>query len=416
MQAGRVTSTTTTIAARSRTRAAGGLAAVARATFVAIVSLDLAFVAAPVPAQAAPPKVTVSLRVSHSSLAKGEMVWIRGKVRSASSGKPVKGAKVRIEQRTSDGWQRLATRKSKANGKYTFRFRPEAAGTIRARVVKSAKARKATSPQRSVRFTTADRSLEQRSSALGKRTGKAKGKVRSAKVTKKTTATWRNYSKMMLVEVAKPKKTRTWLVYGDIRTAYRKAGGPKGRLGVPLADPKCGLRETGCVQRFSGGAVYDNKNTKKATVVYGKGRRTEVLAAALSQNGYAGTSRSSKFNTWINSTGQPWCSAFISWAGEAAGSDAIPKHARLYQLMRDLQANAPERFSTKPKRGALVFFDNDDDGVREPTHIGIVLRVRKNSIVTVEGNTSNPATRSGRGVYKKVRSKSHPIYYWHPKY
>lgn len=272
-------------------------------------------------------------------------------------------------------------------------------------------------PAVTAHLDSSERTLEQRAAALGKRTGKAQGPTSSAKVTKKKRARWRNFRKLMLVEVAGPKKTRTWLVRGDIRTAYRKAGGPRGRLGVPLGDPRCGLREAGCVQRFRGGAIYDNRNTSKATVVYGKGRRTEVLATARSQVGYAASARNSKYNRWMGSTGRAWCSAFLSWVAVAAGRpDTIPKHPSLRELLRDLRAHAPGRFGTKPRRGALVFFDNDDDGVRNPTHVGIVLRVRKNTIVTVEGNTSNPATRSGRGVYQKVRTRSHPIYYWYPRY
>ena len=410
-----MTSTRASTATHALWRASGTLTDATRAALIALLALAIAFVAAPAPTQAKAPAATVSLRVSTTDIAKGEMVWVRGKVRT-KSGKAIKGVKVRIDQRTGSGWERVATRKSNANGRYTLRTRPESQGTYRARVIASSKARKATSPHRALQFNVSARTLEDRARALGKRTGKAKGKVRSAQTSKKTTATWRNFAKMMLVEVVKPKKTRTWFVHGDIRKAYRKAGGPNGKLGVPLADPKCGLRESGCVQRFKGGAIYDNKNTSKATVVRGKGRRMEVLAAALSQDGYVGSARASKFNTWINSTGLAWCSAFVSWAGEAAGTTAIPKHARLQQLVRDLRKNSPERFGTKPKRGALVFFDNNNDGVRNPTHIGIVLKVRKDTIVTVEGNTSHPATRSGRGVYKKVRAKSHPIYYWYPKY
>lgn len=389
-----------------------------RTLLVLLMSVAIALVAAPPAAHAARTAVTVDLKVSQSRLVDGEMVWVRGKVRTKAGERPVKGAKVRIERKTAKGWQRVATRKTNAKGGFKLRTRPDATTTFRARVVKSPEHRKAKSAKRKVRLNVTDRTLAERAATLGKRTGKAKGTTSSAKVSKKKRATWRNFAKLMLVEVAGPKRTRTWLVQGDIRTAYRKAGGPTGRLGAPLADPSCGHLEAGCVQRFQGGAIYDNRNTSKATIVYGKGPHTEVLAAAKSQVGYAESRfRASKFNRWISSTGQPWCSAFLSWAAIAAGRpDAIPKHARLYQLERDLRANARGRFGTTPKRGALVFFDNDDDGVLSPTHIGIVLRVRKNTIVTVEGNTTNPATRSGRGVYKKVRSKSHPVYYWYPKY
>lgn len=152
--------------------------------------------------------------------------------------------------------------------------------------------------------------------------------------------------------------------------------------------------------------------------MYGKGRRTEVLAAALSQDGYQEpVYRASKFNKWINSVGRPWCSAFVSWAAAAVDSKAIPKHARLFQLYADLRANAPERFRSKPKQGALAMYDYNNDGITKPTHIGLVLEVRKNTIVTVEGNTANPRRpRVGGGVHKKVRPQSEVLFYWYPRY
>lgn len=378
----------------------------------------LAFLGGQPAATAAPQPVKVTFKASHTMIAKGEMVWLKGKVRT-TSGKAVKGVKVRLEQRTTNGkWRKVANVKTKANGKFVLRQRPAKRYFYRARVLASSAAKKATGPERKIRFTATPRTLAERADALGGRLGKPRGSIGTTKVNKKTTATYRDYRKMMLVEVAKPAKVRTWLVTGDIRKAYRKAGGPEGKLGVPLADPKCGLLQKGCVQRFKGGAIYDNKNTKRAAVVYGKGRRMEVLAAAKSQVGYAEKrNNTSPYNKWTKTLGQPWCSAFQSWAAAASGNrKAIPKHARLHQLMKDLRKNAPERFGSKPKVGALVFFDNKNDGITEPTHIGIVLKVNRSSITTLEGNTTNPATGSGRGVYQKTRTLSHPIYYWYPEY
>lgn len=389
----------------------------ARAAFVALVALALAFAGASAPAYAAPPKVEVTLSVSSTELAKGEMVWMRGKVTNATTGEPVAGAKVRIERRTKNGWKRLKTRTTKSNGKFGYELRASK-GKYRARVVATSKARKATSAKERVEFSVKDRKLAERSRELGKRTGKVRDRGETVRLAGGTRAKWRNYSKLMLVEVTKNDKRRTWLVPGDIRDAYRKAGGPEGRLGAPLSDPRCGLRADGCVQRFQGGSIYDTRNTSRATVVYGKGRRTEVLAAALSQDGYQEpVYRASKFNKWINSVGRPWCSAFVSWAAAAVDSKAIPKHARLFQLYADLRANAPERFRSKPKQGALAMYDYNNDGITKPTHIGLVLEVRKNTIVTVEGNTANPRRpRVGGGVHKKVRPQSEVLFYWYPRY
>src|SRR5690606_21396804 len=215
----------------------------------------LAFLGGQPAATAAPQPVKVTFKASHTMIAKGEMVWLKGKVRT-TSGKAVKGVKVRLEQRTPNGkWRKVANVKTKANGKFVLRQRPAKRYFYRARVLASSAAKKATGPERKIRFTATPRTLAELAHALGGRLGKPRGSIGTTKVNKKTTATYRDYRKMMLVEVAKPAKVRTWLVTGDIRKAYRKAGGPEGKLGVPLADPKCGLLQNGCVQRFKGGAI-----------------------------------------------------------------------------------------------------------------------------------------------------------------
>ncbi|NLF03794.1 MAG: CHAP domain-containing protein [Actinomycetales bacterium] len=385
-----------------------------RQALLAAVVLLLAVV--PVPASAKD-RSTASVSVSHSSLRKGELVWFKGRV--TSKGKAVAGAKVYLDRQSRAGsaWRRAATLKTRKNGTFTYRQRVTKTTTYRARVASTKALRADVSPSRTVRVVKSDRTLADRAASIGKRLGKAKGKVRTVSSRSSTKVRYRNYSKMMLVEVAKPSSTRTWLVTGDIRTAYLRAGGPSGKLGRPLTDPKCGLLESGCVQRFAGGAIYDNKNTKGA-VVYGKGRKTEVLAAARSQVGYAQkTFNHSKYNSWISSEGQPWCSAFMSWLSAASGNgDLIPKHKRLRHLVADLKENHASRFGSKPKVGALAFYDLTNDGVTKPTHIGIVLKVNSSRIVTIEGNTSNPATGNGRGVYEKNRAASFPLYYWYPEY
>jgi len=386
---------------------------------VAVVGLAAALALVPLTpaAHAARRPVDLTSSVSDTRIVKGELVWLTGSVHTRS-GRAVKGAKVRVERRTAKGsWTKVTTVRTTANGTFSVRERPEKQYFYRVRVLATDSTKKVKGPQRRVRFAVEDRTLAERADQLGSRLGAPRG---AATTTRVGTArvTHRNFAKKLLVEVAKPSSVRTWFVHGAIREAYLDAGGPDGRLGVPLADPRCGLIEGGCVQRFSGGAVYDNRSTTRATVVHGTGRRTEVLATGLSQVGFAEKrNNTSKYNAWTGTLGQPWCAAFQSWVAAASGNPGVvPKRARLHQLMTVLRRKHPERFGAKPKVGALVFFDNSRDGDPEPTHIGMVLEVRKSSIVTIEGNTSNPATGTGRGVYRKVRTLTHPIYYWYPEY
>ena len=89
------------------------------------------------PADAAPRKTSTTLKVSHTSIRKGEMVWLKGKVKTRS-GKAAKGVKVRLERKAPGGsWKRFATLKTRSDGSFSQRQRPAKSYTYRARSVKS---------------------------------------------------------------------------------------------------------------------------------------------------------------------------------------------------------------------------------------------------------------------------------------
>jgi len=358
------------------------------------------------PADAAS-RTAVSFSASQTALRKGEMTWLGGSVTVGAH--PAAKTKVVLERRTGTGaWKKLATVTTSAKGTFSLRQRPAAAYSYRARVGT------AVSSSSSVRFSSAARTLTQRATILRSRIGALTGAVATAKVAGTTAVRYRSTTKGLLVEVTKGSSVRTWLVYGDILTAYRKAGGPKGRLGAPLADPKCGLLESGCVQRFTGGAVYDNAHTK-GTVAYGSGRVQEIIAAERSQLGYGiHTLNKSKYNTWAHSP-YAWCSLFQSWAAAASGNAAyLPQSTKFSRFVAATKAHL--RTGSKPRVGALVFFDTDADGRTAPTHVGLVIAVHAKTITTIEANTSNPAGGTARGVYLKERVRSWPLFYAYPKY
>lgn len=364
--------------------------------------------AAAVPAQAAGTPVA-SLKVSATHLKHGEMVWFTGRVTSA--GKAAPGRKLVLQRHKGSSWTNVATSTSSSTGSFSVRQRPASASAYRVKVVSSGKV----STVRRVTFTSGARSLGSRAAILSSRLGASTGSTASAKVAAFSSVRYRSYAHGMLVQVVRPSgSTRTWLVYGDILATYRKAGGPKGALGAPLADPRCELVEGGCVQRFTGGAIYDNAHTR-GFVAKGTGRKVEVIAAARSQVGYRQkTFNSSKFNTWVGRKGA-WCSVFQSWAAAASGnSSVIPQHARWADFLADVRAH--EKIGTTPKVGALVFYDTILDGQTRATHVGLVVKVSKTTITAIEGNTSTPGDSNGRGVYQKVRPRSIPLYYAYPRY
>lgn len=377
---------------------------VASALATVLAATGIGLVAAP--AQAA--GTAVVLNVSQSRIKYGEMVWFTGKVTVNGKGA---ARSLSLERRSGSRWVKVAAPHASSAGSFSVRQRPAKEYTYRVRAVASGVA----SRTRTVTFTSGRRTLDSRAAALGSRLGAATSAVRSATVTGKKSVRYRSFRTGMLVQVVNPSGSmRTWFVYGDVLKAYRAAGGPAGKLGVPVADPKCGLLESGCVQRFTGGSIYDNKNTKPA-VFYGTGRKTEVLAAARSQVNYLQTSfNRSKYNRWAGRVGA-WCSVFQSWAAAASGNArAIPQHDRWSTFLADVKRH--EKTGRTPKVGALVFFDTISDGRTAATHVGIVVKVKKSSIVTIEGNTSTPGSAATRGVYQKERPRSYALFYAYPAY
>ena len=94
--------------------------------------------------------------------------------------------------------------------------------------------------------------------------------------------------------------------------------------------------------------------------------------------------------TYVNGVGQggwnastPWCACYISWALAEAGVGGVH-----YAYVDEFMAHFGSLQDT-PQVGALVFFDwITDDGVRDPQHVGVVLKVDGDYIITIEGNSA----------------------------
>lgn len=412
-------------------------------TLAAAVALTLAVPgaahAAPAPSAAvevvttpvvASPKATarsasrISLKASQTSVRKGELVWLSGKVTGA---KP-HGRKVVVERRKAGGaWKRYTTATTSRAGSFSQSVRPTGVYQYRARVAATSRATAAASPALTVTFSKGKRTLAQRAAVIGSaRLGAPAAGVaaltgsqaRATRATKVTRVQHRQYAKGMLVTVERGSTVRTWLVAGKILTAYRAQGGPTGRLGVPVADPKCGLVDKGCVQRFSRGTVYSSKAHARATVTTVTGAEGEVVAAARSHVGYRKkyakqSVQHTKFNTWMGSTGA-WCSFYQSWASAAAGrGSTIPKIAK-FSTFRDT-VRSRMKTGSKPKVGALVFF-NTYPPAGVATHVGLVTAVKAGKITVIDGNTLGNLPAGTRGVLERTWPESRALYYAYPSY
>lgn len=103
-------------------------------------------------------------------------------------------------------------------------------------------------------------------------------------------------------------------------------------------------------------------------------------------------------NGWNANT--PWCACFISWGlNQVLGNDA-PCFANVDSFMNYLKNSGndhrwedsryyDEATPYVPRPGDLIFFDWTVDSVRDPAHIGAVIKKDGDYVYTIEGNSAN---------------------------
>lgn len=346
----------------------------------------------------------------------GEAIFITGSVRAGSAGHKSRSVVIQYRSAGTTTWKQLTRVTTTSTGTYAYRYKPTRHIDVRAYVLATKTYGGDFSPARQLRMSVDHRTIESRTKALGWRAGDATTPIRGTQVDGTGKVRYQATDSSFLVETTVGSRVRTWHVTGEMRNAYTERSHVRGRLGVPLGDATCGLPGGGCFQHFKGGVIYDSSSTRPAVVYGTPNRMREIFAVSKSQVGYAAPSGySSKYNSWVG-TSNAWCSIYQSWVGTYSGHPTvIPKYGNFPAFHSWAMRTLP-RGST-PKPGALAFFDTHlSDGVTAATHVGLVISVDGSYIHTIEGNTSNPATGGGRGVYEKTRRASHPLYYVYPKY
>ncbi|MGW5157451.1 CHAP domain-containing protein [Nonomuraea wenchangensis] len=136
-----------------------------------------------------------------------------------------------------------------------------------------------------------------------------------------------------------------------------------------------------------------------------------------SQLGYAEKAGAyTKFGDWYGKnvefdadyTAAPWCDMFLSWAAHKLGYEEwmgqfawTVEHAKWFKKQG--------AWGTKPKPGAFVFYDwGGSKSIDRIDHVGVVVRVEGNTIITIEGNIDG-----GVAKYKK-RDTSKVVGYGYP--
>lgn len=142
-----------------------------------------------------------------------------------------------------------------------------------------------------------------------------------------------------------------------------------------------------------------------------------LLRVAESQLGYGeGPGGLTKFGQWYQQahakepgySNAAWCDMFVSWAATQVGQQHdVGQHAWTVDHAKWFKNQGA--WGTKPKPGAIVFFDWDgSDDIDAIDHVGLVKSVINDSTIkTIEGNISN-------AVVSKTRSDATIVGYGYP--
>lgn len=335
------------------------------------------------------------------AFAKGETIWLRGKA-VATSGAAIKNRSVNIYRYSGSKAYKVGSAKTSSNGWYAYSTKPTSSRTYRA-TYKTLK-----SPELAV-TSISRRSIESRAAALAFLLGKAESSFHTSAGNR-----WRLYDHGLLAEVG----NRTWLVRSKIGTKYLAERAVTGRLGVPVADQRCGLAEGGCLQHFDHGVIYVNSHAKyRAVAQIASANVAELLAVARSQVGYRESApRKSKYNRWMGRTGprDPWCGFFTAWASYASGNGHAVIRAKSFASMVRAERKRGHLKRT-PAVGRLAYIDYFRRGTA--THIGIVYKYDRRYIWSIEGNVSAGGhSANPRGVHLVKRKRSSVVFYANPRF
>ena len=130
-------------------------------------------------------------------------------------------------------------------------------------------------------------------------------------------------------------------------------------------------------------------------------RLLKIAAGELGQGETPKGSNITKYGAWYPMQGSAWCAMFVSWCAHMAGipTSVVPKHA--YTPTGAKWFYDRGRWGTKPKAGALVYFNwygpTYQGRWKGICHVGIVEKVEADgSIITIEGNVGDKVQRLRR--------------------
>jgi TP901 family phage tail tape measure protein len=170
----------------------------------------------------------------------------------------------------------------------------------------------------------------------------------------------------------------------------------KGSVGIVEAALNIINRKNGGIAKYKDGGRIDKGTAQSMVGIaskwlgYKEKFGNDTIFGSFAQKVYGLTSR------FI-----AWCGAFINWVANKAG---VPLPSVVSTSSGAQSFMAQKRWTkNNPKPGDLAFMNFAHPG-RIADHVGLVYKnIGKNSVGTIEGNTSLTNQRSGGGVARKVR-------------
>jgi hypothetical protein len=146
------------------------------------------------------------------------------------------------------------------------------------------------------------------------------------------------------------------------------------------------------------------------------GTAAHAINIAKAEIGYVETPDNiTKYGEAMKANGLPWCGSFCNWVLKEAG---VKVHSVVGTAVGAHKFKETGRWYETPVAGDLAFMDFPHDGVDRISHVGIVVSVNGDKVITIEGNTSgNGDQRNGGMVMVKQRTIGKEVVgFGRPKY
>jgi len=135
---------------------------------------------------------------------------------------------------------------------------------------------------------------------------------------------------------------------------------------------------------------------------YAQGTLVRMLEVARAEVGTieGPKNNQTKYGAFTQRDFLPWCGSYLMWCAHEAGV-SIPDVVSTIDGAAHFKAN--RRWYDSPMVGDLVFFAWDNPNVIQ--HVGLVIRIATNQIVTCEGNTAPPTGSQSNGGQVMLKSR-----------